>query len=297
MTEEEIERERNAGRTAGILGLLSAVLLLVPGFAGFGTDFNSVARDAYAERLIAFDAESGGVLVSQLIQALGLLLFIAPLIFLFRATMDRSDSIRRGLIGLTIAGPLFLAVSLVVFYFAYDSALPIFLDGMDAAENVDQFAEDTLFDQSTWSIFTGLQLAGALGMIVAIVYTSLQAMRAGLLTRFLGTLGMALGVGFFLLGTFALAIWAIAVSLLIAGWMRGPRPPAWDTGEAMPWPKAGDPPPASDEEPARAEDFEGSGRELLEPPLDEGPDPEPEADADPNRPDRRDNRRKRKQRG
>lgn len=294
MSSEEIERERGRGRIAGILALISAVALLVPGFVGLGTEFGSVNRDAYAERLSAFDAESSEILASQLIQALGVLLFIAPLFFLFRAAMDRNEGVRRGLIGLTVAGPLFLAISLVVFYFAYDAATPIFLDGQAGAEDLDQFAEDTLFDQSAWSIFTGLQLAGALGMIVGLVYTSLQAMRTGLLTRFAGTLGMALGVGFFLLGTFALAIWAVTVGLVIAGWWRGPRPPAWEAGEAIPWPKAGAAPVPADEELARAEDFEGSGRELLEQPLEEEPGAEADLDPEPSRPGRRDNRRKRK---
>jgi hypothetical protein len=295
MSNEEIERERGRGRVAGILALVSAVALLVPGFIGLGTEFGSVARDAYAERLAAFDAESSEILASQLIQALGVLLFIAPLFFLFRAAMDRNERVRRGLIGLTVAGPLFLAISLVVFYFAYDAATPIFLEGQAGAEDLDQFAEDTLFDQSAWSIFTGLQLAGALGMIVGLVYTSLQAMRTGLLTRFAGTLGMALGVGFFLLGTFALAIWAVTVGLVIAGWWRGPRPPAWEAGEAIPWPKAGAAPAPTDEELARAEDFDGSGRELLEEPLEEEePGADSDLDPEPSRPGRRDNRRKRK---
>jgi hypothetical protein len=39
MSNEEIERERGRGRVAGILALVSAVALLVPGFVGLGTEF------------------------------------------------------------------------------------------------------------------------------------------------------------------------------------------------------------------------------------------------------------------
>ena len=66
---------------------------------------------------------------------------------------------------------------------------------------------------------------------------ALNAMRAGLLTRFFGVLGILAGV----LTVFQAdqpgivrAFWLIGVGLLIGG--RISVPPAWHTGRAEPWP-------------------------------------------------------------
>ena len=230
------------------------------------------------------------MLVAQLLQGIGLLLFAPPLLFLFLAAMRRSPAVRRGLMGLTVIGPALFAIALMLFYFAYDAAAPGFLDGAPSGSDLNEVAKTALEDQGTYQAYLGMQLAAALSLVVAVVYTSLQAMRVGLLTRFLGTLGMALGVGFLLfgpLGPLALGIYVVTISALAAGWWRGPRPPAWETGEAIPWPKPGEVAPPMPEEPARPEEFEGSARELD---ADEGD----ETDAEPARPGRRDNRRKRK---
>ena len=71
----------------------------------------------------------------------------------------------------------------------------------------------------------------------------MNAMRVGLLTKFLGYLGMAAAAAsLFLIGSApALLIevfWLIAVAYLLAGrWPNG-DPPSWATGKAEPWPTA-----------------------------------------------------------
>lgn len=289
MSPHQLEQEARTGRIAGIAGVAGGLLILINTFAGFASDFYAIESDQFTERLTVFADVRGEFLTSTALQVAGLLLLAAPLFVLFRAVADRNPGVRRSLIGLTIVGPLFFAAAAVLLYVSLDAATETFMEGMDGVEDVDQFAEDTLVEQSTFGIYGGLQLAGALGLVVSLVYTSLQAMRAGLLTRFLGTLGMALGVGFLLLGPIALAVWGLFVAPLLAGWWRGPRPPAWETGEVIPWPKPGEQPGASfEDEPARPEDFEGTGHEVE-------PEEEPDSLADePARPGRRENRRKRK---
>jgi hypothetical protein len=84
-------------------------------------------------------------------------------------------------------------------------------------------------------LLAGLMLAA--GMIAAMV----GAMRAGLLTRWVGVLGILTGVLIFLpLGGAELeivpAFWMVAMGLLYGGrWPNG-DPPAWTSGEARPWP-------------------------------------------------------------
>jgi hypothetical protein len=53
----------------------------------------------------------------------------------------------------------------------------------------------------------------------------------------MGVLGIALGPAFVLgFGSLILPIWLIALGVMFAGyWPRG-LPPAWESGESLPWP-------------------------------------------------------------
>jgi hypothetical protein len=103
----------------------------------------------------------------------------------------------------------------------------------DAASNAQTEATFTPFA-------TGLGIAGGLGFVVALFYSCLWAMRTGLLTRFWGSLGMALGVAaLFGLMPFVL-LWFLYFGVLLLGRLPGGRPPAWAAGEAVPWPTPGE---------------------------------------------------------
>lgn len=92
----------------------------------------------------------------------------------------------------------------------------------------------------------GLQYAGLIGSLLlamAFVLVSMNAMRVGLLTKFLGYLGMvAAAASLFLIGSApALLVevfWLLAVAYLLAGRWPGGDPRAWVTGQAEPWPTA-----------------------------------------------------------
>jgi hypothetical protein len=64
-------------------------------------------------------------------------------------------------------------------------------------------------------------------------------MRVGLLTRFWGSLGIALAAVSIFFFQFAL-LWFVYLGLLLLGLVRGGRPPAWQSGEAEPWPTPGE---------------------------------------------------------
>ena len=110
LTNQEIEDERRRGRTAGIATLFG-VLLFVAAMAALAGDFNSADQ---AEQLRTFDSVKGDLLIQVLLQATAVLLFIPALTSLFRSIRERSEAIRPGLIGLVIASPVLLALSLVV---------------------------------------------------------------------------------------------------------------------------------------------------------------------------------------
>jgi hypothetical protein len=103
----------------------------------------------------------------------------------------------------------------------------------DAASNAQSEAAFTPFA-------TGLGIAGGLGFVIALFYSCLWAMRTGLLTRFWGSLGMALGVAaLFGLLPFVL-IWFLYFGVLLLDRLPRGRPPAWEAGEAIPWPTPGE---------------------------------------------------------
>jgi hypothetical protein len=273
-----VDREARYGKGVAVVGLVGALLVFGATFSGLASDF--LRADGAADQLIEFEAVSSEYLLAQILLAIGTLMLSAPLFFLFQAAMDRNPAMRRGLLGLTVIAPAFVAAAFIASYFGFDAAAQTFADLPGSGVDADQLAEDTLSEEGAYNVFLGLRLAGLLGIIIALVYTSLQAMRVGLLTRFGGTLGMALGVGFLFLGPLSFAVWGVAASLAIGGLMRGPRPPAWETGEAVPWPKPGEVPPPAEEELADASEFEGSGREL-----DGESDDEPAPSADGGGPD------------
>ena len=285
LTNQEIEDERRHGRIAGIAALGGVVIFIIS-MATLATDFNAADQ---AEQLRTFDSIKSDLLIQVLLQALAVLLFIPALVSLFRSIRERSQAMRPGLIGIVIAAPVLLAASLVVTYFAFKTAADAFLDpSADVDTNSNDDADNVFYDQFPTQLRTGFGLAGSLGLAFVTVYLSLHAMRTGLMTRFWGTLAMALGIGTLLFGSLMLLAYMIVIGLLVAAVWPGTRPPAWNAGKAIPWPTAGRPGDAEPKDPelAAPEDFEGSATEV--------PSPAP-ADDDPGSATPR--KRKRKQRG
>lgn len=269
-----LERERRWATPVALacfvaLGLLIAATVIV----------SAVSGDGEAEILQEVDAHRSDVTISSILQAGGLVLLLFPLVYLFRAAQARSDQVRGQLIGLVVAAPLFLAGGALLNAVATEEAATDFLAGQSssslsvkeagrecqsdrrddkakfreefaagraglgdcAAEKVaDDEASNAVSDASTRGIATGLGLGGRLGLAFALAYSCLWAMRTGLLTRFWGSLGIALGVAALLLFIQFTLLWFLYFGLLVLGWVPGGRPPAWAAGEAIPWPTPGE---------------------------------------------------------
>ena len=122
----------------------------------------------------------------------------------------------------------------------------------------DDEASNASTEASLTSVATGLGIAGGLGFAISLFYCCLWAMRTGLLTRFWGSLGMALSIATLLGLVLFTLIWFIYFGLLVLGLLPGGRPPAWEAGEAIPWPTPGENAAAelepSEEEPSELDD-------------------------------------------
>jgi len=263
--EQFLERERRWALIAGIASVAGVALIL----ASFGASASGVRTVAgVADRLVEVDSDRSALVIASIVQCIGWFLLAVPLVYLFKAASARAPQVRRGLIGVVIVAPIFLGLGGLLSAASVLDAATEFKDtptseiqscvaekqdeqdsgdaaGDEEATNDelveecrDDIARDDRTGASVSGIETGLGLAGLLGFTIAVVYCALWAMRTGLLTRFWGSLGMALGAVFVFFTLFTL-VWFIYIGLLFAGWVPGGRPPAWASGEAMPWPKGG----------------------------------------------------------
>jgi hypothetical protein len=238
--------EARWSRPAGIAALAAIacfIAAIVVATQGVGTG------DGDSEVLRNVDAHRAAQLLSSVLQAIGVGLIAFPLYFLYRAARARSSTMRGELVGLAIAGPLFLGVVAILTGvttlnaasdFVGDEVPRLMAQGVElSSDRADEVAEDTLTDQSLRGAVAGFGIAGQLAFLVGMFYTALHAMRTGLLTRFWGSMGLALAAVSVFFFQFTL-LWFIYLGLLLAGWLPGPKPPAWETGEAMPWPTPGE---------------------------------------------------------
>lgn len=84
-----------------------------------------------------------------------------------------------------------------------------------------------------------LGLLGTLLLTIALVLTAMQAMRAGLLTRFMGYVGMITGAVIIIPTLVVVEVyWFLALAVLLAGRWPSGTPPAWRSGRMERWPSA-----------------------------------------------------------
>ncbi len=260
----------------GVTAFVAAILIIASNIV-VGSLTNNGHQSTF---LLSANENGGTVALYAALQALGFLLLGPPLYFLFRATAARSDRFRRQLVGVVIAAPIFFAIAAILTgivttdaagKFANDE-VPAKMTKQEAAsecrkelndkgaekfgeewdeggppqancekvELEDDRAEQSLSKSGLQGLGFGFGLAARLGFAVAMLYTCLYAMRVGLLSRFWGSLGMALGVASLILAPEFALIFFIYFGLLCIGRLPGGRPPAWAAAEAIPWPSPGE---------------------------------------------------------
>jgi hypothetical protein len=217
---------------AAVLLAIVATIVLTQAVGGGGGN---------AEYLRQVDQHRATQVLASVLQALGSLLLVAPLVYLFRADQARSPKVRGQLIGLVAVAPIFLAAFDVLIGVSVLHAATDFIGKGIAGtgDHADKVAQSSIDDAPLQGLAAGFGIAGRLGFMVAMFYSCLYGLRTGLLSRLWGSLGMALGAVSFLFPQIAV-LWFAYLGLLIAGWLPGGRPPAWAAGEAIPWPSPGE---------------------------------------------------------
>lgn len=173
-----------------------------------------------------------GLAISAVCSALGLLAITVTLDFLLRAVRARHPDLPWQIRPLLWTGGL----GLVVLVLALQVATSVKLDHF-ANEGSQTYEEARKI--SDFGAIAYLGILAQLGFAGAFVMTAVTAMRVGLLTRFLGYLGV-ISAALFVLPLVPIPIvqayWLGALAMLFAGRSPNGTPPAWQSGEAMPWP-------------------------------------------------------------
>ena len=172
----------------------------------------------------------GGVLIG-----LGVLLAFAPLAYIFRAARHRRPELPQIALIAAAIGAVGYGVGLVVTRTSYYLGAASFGDDGDRSNS----AAAEALNNSGVAVGGLFAQIGQLALAVGFALVGLNAMRVGLLTRFLGVLGVIVGATLILpldqLGLIR-AAWLALAGILILGRWPGGRPRAWSTDEPVPWP-------------------------------------------------------------
>jgi hypothetical protein len=233
---EQLEWEARAGRLAAFAAwAAAAVIVLAIGYRIVGLPHGA---NNVQEFLPEVHAHKGAFLFSGILTALGMLAFIPALLYLYTVTRYRRSELPTFTRVLIFLGPILFAICAVWFQSRQAHAADQFVAG---SVKTKKHAEDLLRDATT--TVAGLSLASSIAIGLATVLVSLNAMRAGLLSRFMGVLGVILGA-LFVLPLIASPIiqlfWLLALGALFLNVWPGGRGPAWETGEAAAWPTSQD---------------------------------------------------------
>lgn len=250
-------RQRPRVAVAGILAAITTVFGVVAALVVF-RNYPAVLvvdaiRDAaglplpggkglrYAQNVF-LDDHAGILVAIAIINAIAALSTAVVLAFLFRATRVRSESMSQPVLVAVVAGAVIVAVCSVIVQVAAAIDVHNFVTGSDFSTKAahDALNGSLLVLATSMRGLLGIPLLG-LGFIVI----ALNAMRVGLLTRFMGVLGIVIGamLCLALLGApvgqsvqVIEAFWLLAVAVLLVGRWPGGAPPAWERGVAVPWP-------------------------------------------------------------
>jgi hypothetical protein len=223
-----------------------------------------------------YDDRALGVLLSSVLVGIGYLALGWALTYLAAAVRTRRPEFPRILLYLPLVGGVLQAISTVISALGTNTAISDFLSGPRTVDDAIDITAGGL------TVFASvLAVPGSLAMALAIVFVALNGMRTGLLTRFMGVLGIITGVLIFLPFGGPLPVvqcfWLVMLAVLFSGQWPGGVPPAWRTGNAEPWPSSAE----LRQQRARAA-AERRGEKFEEPeaePVAAGPSPSPSTSA------------------
>jgi hypothetical protein len=250
--ESETERRNRLAVPAfagGFLYLLSAIIIsqtlksaptvgllqgLAPAFSGQANP--AVSPRAPEVRFIshhAFALIAGSAFAAIAVGALTLILLLVLDATRFRR--PQTWSVARPLV-------LFGGIAVVVVSIGHQVVSAVETHNFVAGHDYSNHAVDQALTKGTANtIVDYVDLLAGLALAVGMITTMVNALRVGLLPRWMGVLGIFTGLLIFLpIGGAELqvvpALWMVMMGILLIGKWPKEDPPAWAAGEARPWP-------------------------------------------------------------
>ena len=309
-TREQLDWEARFSRPAAFSAFAAALLML----AGLVVR-QSIYEDrpnirAGPDALLSIDEAPGTLIASAALQAVAGLLLAVVFLYLFRATIHRNPELPQWFVYLIVGGPVLYAIAQLAGAFSQIDLAETFAEQSFSFESADpdespdltecpalrgelgEACSEELARDDPNSVALVLGLIGPVLLAFLFVMLPLRARRVGLLSPFMGILGVLSGILLvlpILPPVILQAFWLGALGALFLGSWPGGRGPAWDSGEPDPWPTPaqrrgllgprGEPEEAPEPEPERAPQPEAEA--------------EPGAEPEPERPSSRKRKRKR----
>lgn len=231
--EAQLAWERRFARPVAV----SALISLAFGVAAQVLSATTANPSQGGERaaLINLSAHADQAVAATILQALSVCFLAAVLFYLYRCVRHRrAESVPAAVQPLILLAPVLVTVGGVVSE----------LDVIDIADRftgsgarTEARADDLLADRSTVPVFIGF--GGNIALGFCLVMVNLHCMRVGLMTRFLGIIGIVVGALYVLpifAGPLILQVFWLGalIAVLVDRWPGG-RGEAWTTGESGIW--------------------------------------------------------------
>ncbi|HEY5188619.1 MAG TPA: hypothetical protein VII87_06260 [Solirubrobacteraceae bacterium] len=231
--EAQLSYEARVRNRQAIVALLAGVLLVVASAVQLGGPHTKV--DELTVDLIVANKRFPLDLIASTLNGLGSLAVAWTLTYLYKCSAARSPDVRAYVKWIAIAGGVLAAVTGVVYAIIVATKVHEFVT--TGAQTYDE--ANRLTGSSGLIILQVVGQAAALLLAIGVVLVALNAMRQGLLSRFMGYLGIFAGVLVLFQITqipIVQGYWLAALGYLFSGrWPTG-LPPAWTSGRAEPWP-------------------------------------------------------------
>jgi hypothetical protein len=275
--EQQLEWERVRAPAAAGAAFVAVVLQIASFLIQLPAISDAPGADdpfRYRQTLLNFEKHSGVLLGSGIATALATFAAAGALYYLFSATRHRRPELPAFVRWLLAIAPVLLAVAVIANWIGLSDAADKYTQAgavakLERSKLTDDEREDVrtycrrrgaacpavvipreetaknLVEDSRGVVGTAAGFAGTLAIAFAYVIIALNAMRAGLLSRFMGILGIGVGAlivlpllpqGIPIVQMF----WLGALGALFLGRWSGGRGPAWEAGTAEPWPTAAD---------------------------------------------------------
>src|SRR5579862_3240722 len=231
--EQQLIREARARNRQAIVAGTAAVLLVAAAIIQLGGPHTKV--DELTVDLIVANKRFPLDLIAAVVNALGSLAIAWTLVYLHDCSRARNPDVKGYVTVLAILAGVLSAITGVTYAIVVAIKVHQFV-----TTGTQTYQEANHLTNSSGLL--ALQLLGqasALMLAVSFALVSLNALRQGLLTRFMGYLGIFAGVLVLFQVTQVPVVqgfWLLALGYLISGrWPTG-VPPAWRSGRAEPWP-------------------------------------------------------------